>query len=161
MDWGDQQTFAQAIEVLKHDYLDTRRIYLYDTLGPAGEGLIPPTQLTTDAVVFGNDVDSNPASGDQDDEYLTLVNRGPLAVDISGWTISDDVRYTFRPGVVLPAGGTLYVSPNVVAFRHRETSPTGNEGRFVQGNYRGRLSNTGGVLKLYDRNGNLIDVKGL
>ena len=101
-------------------------------------------------------LEADPASGDQDQEYLTLVNSGEVAVDLSGWTITHDVEYTFQPGVVIPAGGILYLSPDVVAFRQRATSPTGAEGRFVQGNYRGRLSNRWGLLTLSDTDGRTV-----
>jgi hypothetical protein len=88
-----------------------------------------------------------------------LVNRNNIAVDISGWEMSGDIHYTFRPGVVIPAGGTLYVSPDVVAFRSRTSSPTGGEARFVQGNYDGRLSNRLGALRLYNADGALVDTR--
>jgi hypothetical protein len=58
--------------------------------------------------------------------------------------------YTFQPGVVVAAGGSLYVSPRVSAFRARSVSPRSNEYRFVQGNYAGRLSSWGGTIDLLD-----------
>jgi hypothetical protein len=84
------------------------------------------------------------------------VNPNDYAVDLSGWRIIHDVEHTFQPGVVLPAGGTLYLSPDVVAFRARAIGPTAGEGHFVQGNYRGRLSNRWGVLTLYDAEGRMV-----
>jgi hypothetical protein len=61
--------------------------------------------------------------------------------------------------VVIPAGGTLYVSPDVVAFRSRALSPTGGEGHFVQGNYRGQLSDLGGTIRLYRADGSFVTAK--
>jgi hypothetical protein len=87
---------------------------------------------------------------------VTLINDNDYAVDISGWKLVSDVEYTLRPGVVIPAGGMLYVSPDVTSFRARDQSPTGGEGHFVQGNYRGRLSDSWGRLKLYDERGRLV-----
>jgi hypothetical protein len=158
-EWGSAQTFAQAIGILKHDYLAARRVYLYETLSSGTGGIIPGAQPVTATVEFGNAIEFDPLSGDQHSEYFTLVNRNSYAVDVSGWTIAGDVRYTLQPGVVIPAGGTLYVSPDVVAFRSRAVSPTGREGRFVQGDYRGRLSNRWGILKLHNANGVLVDTK--
>jgi hypothetical protein len=158
-DWGQPQTLEEAIAILKTDYLAARRIYLYHTLSADRGGIIPDAQPITATVEFGRDVDFDPAQGGQSQEYLTLANRSPLAIDLSGWTIAGDVRYTFRPGVVLPAKGTLYVSPDVSAFRSRTTSPTRGEARFVQGNYAGRLSNRWGILRLYDADGRLVDSK--
>jgi hypothetical protein len=158
VEWGEAQTFSQAIEILEREYLAVRRAHLYETHGPASEGIIPAAQPAKTRVVFGL-VEYAPASGDQDEEYVTLVNPNGYAADLSGWAIDGDVRYRFRPGIVIPAGGTLYVSPNVVAFRNRAVSPSGGEGRYVQGNYQGRLSNVGGAITLYNADGVLVDAR--
>lgn len=153
--WGEPQTFAEALASITDDYLPARRAHLYETHGPAGSGLIPAAQPTDVALRFG-EVKAGPRSGDQDEEYLTLVNDSDYAVDISGWKLVSDIEYTFRQGVVLPAHGMLYVSPDISAFRARDDSPKAGEGCFVQGNYRGRLSNSWGRLKLYDDRGRLV-----
>jgi len=153
--WGTPQTFAQAIDILKNDYLAVRRVHLYDTHGPGNGGVIPGPQPATARVYFGP-IEPDPASGNQDEEYFALVNYNNYAVDISGWKIVHDVEHTFQPGVVIPAGETLYVSPDVVAFRNRAVSPTGGESHLVQGNYGGRLSNRWGVLRLYNADDRLV-----
>jgi hypothetical protein len=158
IEWGTPQTFAQAIDIIKRDYLAVRRIHLYETYGPKGKAVLPAAQPSTAAIRF-SDLELATLPQDSATEYLTLVNRNRYAVDISGWTIDGRIRYTFQPGVVIPAGGTLYVTPDVVAFRQRTTSPTGNEGRFVQGGYQGRLSNGGGMLFLSNPDGVLIASK--
>ena len=99
----------------------------------------------------------NPASGNQDEEYIRLDNPNDYAVDISGYRLTDAVEHTFQPGVVIPADGNLYVSPDVTAFRTRSTSPTGGEGLFVQGNYAGHLSSWGETINLLDTDANLVD----
>lgn len=156
--WGSPQTFSETIRILKNDYLAVRRVHLYETHGPPNGGIIPDDQGTS-TVNFGP-IDYNPASGNQNEEYITLVNPNSYAVDISGWGISNsgDLTYTFQSGVVIPANGTLYVSPDVVAFRNRATRPAQNTGggHFVQGNYKGELSNTSGSLELRNTQGNLM-----
>jgi hypothetical protein len=152
--WGSPQTFEQALNILKIEYLEARRVHLYETHGPPNQGVVPDAQPSGTRLEFGP-LEPDPASGDQDEEYLTLVNPNDFAVDLSGWRVTHDIEYTFQPGVVLPAGGMLYLSPDVVAFRARATAPTGNEGHFVQGNYRGRLSNRWGLLVLYDADGQM------
>ena len=84
------------------------------------------------------------------------MNPNSYAVDISGWQLAGGVEHTFLPGTVLVAGGRLYVSPNVRAFRSRTISPTGGQGRFVQGNYQGHLSNSGETVKLLDGAGRIV-----
>ena len=157
-DWGEPQTFAQATGIIKTNYLAARREHLYGTHSAAHGGIIPSAQPAQTGVTFG-DIAFNPVSGDQDQEYFTLVNPNAHAVDVSGWQVVYDVEYTFAQGVVVPAEGTLYVSPDIVAFRDRDRSPTGGEGLFVQGNYRGRLSNTWGILKLYNVDKKLVTLK--
>ena len=160
---GPPQTFAHAVKSLRSDYLAVRRVHLYNTHGP-DYGIIPDAQSLTATVQFGDiGFASSPKDAEQGrvrfQEYLRLVNPNRYAVDVSGWKITNAVEYTFQPGVVIPAGRTLYVSPDVVAFRGRASSPTGGEGRLVQGNYDGRLSNTGGTLRLYNADGMLVASK--
>jgi len=80
-----------------------------------------------------------------------IIRRTPSSARL-GWGI----EYTFLPGTVIVAGDSLYVSPNVRAFRSRTISPTGGEERFVQGNYRGHLSNWSETVKLFDECGHLV-----
>lgn len=152
--WGEPMTLTQAVRRIEDDYLAPRRQHLYVTHGPEGTGLIPPPQPADVAVAFGK-VAFVPPLYDEDEEYFTLVNPNPFAVDLSGWTIGPGLDLTLRPGVVIPAGGTLYFSPNVPAFRARAQSPTGGEGHFVQ-SYEGHLTDTGGALELYTPQGTLV-----
>lgn len=116
---------------------------------------IPPAQVGNPQIVFAS-FDVNPASGNQDEEYIELVNPNGTAVDLSGWRLSGDVTYTFREGIVIPAGGSLYVSPDVVAFRARAEGPSGGQALFVQGSYAGYLPNAGGTLQLIAADGETV-----
>lgn len=106
-------------------------------------------------IEFGNIV-YDPVSGNQDEEYIELTNNNEISVDISGWKLEGGVEYTFEPGTVIPDGWTLYVSPNVNAFRARTTSPKGGESLYVQGNYKGHLSSFPETISLMDVSGDLI-----
>ncbi len=83
---------------------------------PAGFGdLIPDGDGTIDLAFGELTLGSGPSR-----TAATVVNCGDNGVDISGWTLTggSGERYTFRPGVVIPAqGGVLYVTPDVAAFR--------------------------------------------
>jgi len=158
-EWLKTDNLRDALERLKTEYFAARRLHLYETNGPSGSHIIPAAQPDDVTIEFGTIVT---LSGNKDEEYLTLVNPNKYAVDISGWRIDNHIEYTWKPGTVIPARGTLYLSPNVVAFRNRATSPTGGEGHFVQGdydfiiNYQGRLSNGSGTLELYNKQEQLI-----
>lgn len=95
----------------------------------------------------------SPVSGNQDQEYIQLVNPNSIAVDISDWKLSGGVEHTFIGGTVIPANGSLYVTPNSAAFRARKTAPMGGQTLFVQGGYSGHLSNIGETIWLLDDRG--------
>jgi hypothetical protein len=98
-------------------------------------------------------IEFNPKSGNQDHEYIELVNKNNIAVDISSWKVKGGVEFEIPAGTVIPAGWTLYLSPDAKAFRSRTASPTGGEGNFVVSPYSGHLSNLGESLVLLDQHG--------
>jgi len=140
---------------IKTEYLDRRYPYLtdYHMRGAVG---IPEAQSENVSVLFGSH-ENDPISGNSDEAYLELVNPNPFAVDLSGWSLTGGIQYDFAPGTVIVAGGNLFVSPNVAAWRKRTTSPTGGEGWFVQGNYEGDLSDQGETTALVNDGGVTID----
>jgi hypothetical protein len=143
----DYETLSEAVARLKQ-YLIDRRISMF----ARSPGEVPAAQPTNTVITFGA-LEFSPANGNQAQEYLELRNTNSYAVDISGWTLSGGINYTFRGGVVIPAGANLYVSPDVKAFRARSLSPRSGQGRFVQGNYEGQLSARGETLVLTDDRG--------
>jgi hypothetical protein len=90
-------------------------------------------------------------------EYLCLKNPNSFAVDISGWRLEGVVKFTVPAGTVLPAKATLYVSPDVKAFRARASNPRGGQGLFVVGNYRGHLGGSGHVTLKDDKGRTVAD----
>ncbi|NQV34627.1 MAG: lamin tail domain-containing protein [Phycisphaeraceae bacterium] len=166
--WGGQggynrnQSFDAALDILKTDYLAVRRHHLFVThlAGNAAQYPIPgsysaqiPEAQSIDCVIEFGRVESDPDSHNQDQEYIELVNPQAYAVDLSGWRLTGAVSHKFLPGTVIVGHGQLIVSPNIRAFRNRTTSPMWGEGHFVQGNYKGHLSNWGETVRLLDRDG--------
>lgn len=115
-------------------------------------GVLQPAVLREPTINFGN-IDFSPASRNQDQEYVELLNPNTIAVDISDWRLTGGIQYQFAGGTVIPPNGALYVCPDLVAFRARTVSPKGGEGRFVQGGYSGHLSSLGETLTLVDASG--------
>ncbi len=153
--WGVSASSAEALQLLKSANIEMRRVYLYGTHAVEG-GLIPPAQspsvdIRISEVVF-------PEIGDAaDGAYFVLHNDSPQAVDISGWTISGDVEFTFQSGVVLSEDSDLFVAKDVAAFRSLAADLDIDANRFVQGGYREVFADQFGSLLLRDRNGDLID----
>jgi spore coat protein CotH len=148
--WGGPYTVAQGVTQLENG-INAVRNYLYNL------SIIPPAQVADPDVTFGA-METNPASGNPDEDYIQVVNNSNTAVDISGWTISGSINYTFVQGVVIAAHESVYVSPNVNAFRARTSGPSGNQGLFVQGDYQGTLSPLGGTLALTRTDGTQADL---
>jgi hypothetical protein len=97
--------------------------------------------------------DVSPVSGNQDQEFIQLTNSNSIAVDISDWHLAGGVEHNFTPGTVIPAKGSLYLTPNSAAFRARTVAPKGGQGLFIQGGYKGHLSNLGETVYLIDSTG--------
>jgi spore coat protein CotH len=144
--WGQNQAWATQINLLKTAYLPARRNFLFTHPD------VPSAQPGDAMLTFGA-IDFNPTSGNQDQEFIQITNPNVYAVDVSDWTLVGEVEHTFKPGTVIPAGGSIYVTPDSAAFRARTSGPGGNQGLFIQGGYDGHLSSFGGTLSILDTNG--------
>lgn len=146
--------YLNNVNLIKTAYLPVRRQHLYvnhlhGSAWSDDPAQIPDAQPAQFPLQIGQ-IDFNPASWNQDEEYIEIINPNAFAADISGWTVEDAVEHTFPGGTVIPAGGSLYLTPNALTFRSRAASPTGGQHRFVQGNYKGHLSSWGETITLYD-----------
>jgi len=141
------------------NYVNQRRTDLYTTYGPSGsEPLIPVAQVALPSLTIGP-VDFNPASGNQDEEYIQIQNPSGVAVDISGWTVEGAITHTFQAGTVIPANGDLYITPSSAAFRARSTGPSGGQGLIVQQWGDGRLSSFGETITIKRPDGSAAAVE--
>jgi len=159
-------TLSNGVNILLTDFLEQRRRHFYgrhsvtNTALPVGitqtsnAGI--PLPQPTNAIISIVGWDYNPASGNQDEEYVVLTNANAYAVDISGWKLEGGVTHTLQPGTVIPAGGSLYLSPDARAFRDRLIAPKGGMGLFVQGGYKGQLNAWGEDLTLADDQGRIV-----
>jgi hypothetical protein len=86
-----------------------------------------------------------PISGDNDDEYVELYNRGTTAVDLSGWQLDGAIGFKFSEGVSLGANAYLVIGRN--RERLLTNYPQLNESNTL-GNYSGSLPDSGGRIAL-------------
>lgn len=114
-----------------------------DTLNFATTPLVPNT-----AVI--NEIHYKPADKTSLEEFIELHNPGDTALDLSGWTLSDAVTFTFPGGTTLAAGGYLIVSENPAAL-------LAAYGRTALGPWTGKLNSTGETIDLRDGGGALKD----
>ena len=161
--WAANKTFAAGVGDLLNQFIEPRRRHWYLThcitntaraiginnANNAGIPLSQPEEATPEIL----DVEFNPLSGNQAQEFLVLTNRSGLALDLSGWKLDGAVEFTFHPGTVLPSNSVVYVSPDVRQFRARTTGPRGGQGLFVVGPYSGQLSARGETVTLLNPRG--------
>ena len=151
------RTLPQEAERIKTNYLVNRRLFVFTQKMNGGTEW--PDAQPTNAVALIGALDYNPSSGNQDEEYLQIINTNSYALDISGWKLSGAVEHTFQAGVVIPRAGSsniLYVVANKKAFRNRSVSPRGGQGLYVEGPYNGQLSARGETIVLSDDTGRVV-----
>jgi hypothetical protein len=98
-----------------------------------------------------NEIMFDPPSDQLDGEFIELYNRGADAVDVSGWRFADGPNFTIPAGTTVPPGGYLVCAANATRLR----AVHGNIP--VVGDFQGRLSNRGELIRLVDQLGNLAD----
>jgi len=163
-------------------YLKGRRLRLYDTTATRlvsdrdqsgtttnDRDVIPAAQAAAPEVTIESGLmDVNPGAQTQEAEFFVLRNNETTEVDISGWSITGAVSYTFPGGCVIPPAdpastlpnkenlGLLHVAKNPYKFRARTSGPTGGQNRLITGPYSGQLSARGEPIELRDATGALV-----
>ena len=107
-------------------------------------------QLRDEVVI--SEISYNPAPQDSSktnlNQWIEVANRTNKTVDLSGWTLSDGIRFTFPAGTSLAGGEHACVAHDADLFvTHHPTAR-------LLGVYSGRLSRSGERLVLSDPNGN-------
>lgn len=98
-----------------------------------------------------NEIMYHAASDLDTDDYIELYNRSGLPVDLSGWSFTKGIRYSFPPGTTINAGEYLVVAKDTDAIRSKYNLAT------VYGNYTGDLSNEGEKIALSNANGDVMN----
>lgn len=92
-----------------------------------------------------NELMYSPISGNADDQYVELHNRGSSNVDVSGWSFVSGVDFAFPSNTVIAAGGYLVVAKNAA---HLMTDyPVLNAANCL-GNFGGQLAGGGERIAL-------------
>lgn len=113
------------------------------TLAAATFGTTNAPPQISDIVI--NEIMFNPITGDPDDEYVELHNRGAAAVDVGSWQFIKGIAFTFPASTVIPPGGYLVVAKNAAQLRAKY--PQLNAAN-TTGNFEGQLSGRGELLTL-------------
>jgi hypothetical protein len=143
--WGNTNLSILRTEAERtiSTHLAGRRSFLYNNPNATLNGDRIPSAQPANAVVYFATWDYSPLSGNLNEQYVELRNTNSYAVDVSNWQVNGAIGYKFRGGTVIPAGGSLYLSPNVSAFRTRTNGPSAGQNLYVQGPSGGYLSPRG------------------
>ena len=140
----DVEDMSEGIARWHSEYLPGRRTEIFSNIAA-----VPSAQVASPTINFGT-VEFSPASGNQDEEYIELINPGSDAIDISNWKLSEAVSFTFEPGTVIPGNSSLFVTPHKPTFRAMAIRPNNGDGNFLVGDYSGHLSSFGETVRLLD-----------
>ena len=88
----------------------------------------------------------NPISGDEDDCYIELYNRGAQPWDLAHWRFIDGISFTFPSNSIVPADGYLVIARDALRLisRYDGTLNTTN----CIGDFSGTLANRGERIAL-------------
>src|SRR6185295_10967763 len=84
-----------------------------------------------------NEIMYAPLSGSTDDEYVELYNQGSNTVDLSGWSFSDGIDFTFPTNTAIAPNAYLVVAKNGA---HLLTNYTTLNGANTIGDFDGKLN---------------------
>lgn len=93
-------------------------------------------------------------SYDDRHEFFELHNTTNAAISLAGWSVAGSVELAFPAGTSIAGGGYLVVAKDPAALRAVYPDLGGAP---VVGRYRGDLGNGGGVVRLHDARGDLVD----
>ncbi len=110
-------------------------IYELSDLSPGDPN---PAPLQRDVVI--NELMYNPISGDDDDEYVELYNRGTNTVSLGLWQMTDGINFTFPSNAVIGAGQYVVIARNTARLlaNYPQLNATN-----TFGDYSGSLANSG------------------
>lgn len=111
-----------------------------------------PLRLRADSTVVFNELMYHPnATNEAQLEWIELHNQMAVDMDISGWSLTGGIQFTFAEGTVIGGGKYILVATSPATL----TAASGATN--VLGPLLGRLSNAGDTLNLRNNNQRLMD----
>jgi len=110
------------------------------------------TNIVINEIMYHHQPTNHDPYAESGEEWIELFNRGTSTVDMTGWTFSDGIDYTFPAGTTMTQGEYLVVARDAASLASNYPAIT------VIGDYDGRLSDRGERLVLADGAGNPADV---
>lgn len=121
----------------------------------------PGNEVSPDGGVMINEIHSDPDEPYELVEFVELFNSKDTAIDLSGWSLSRGVEFTFPDGTMIESGGYLVVTEDSSV---RTISPTttvqskfGADPAAIFGVFGGGLKNEGETIELQNSHGVVVD----
>ncbi len=96
----------------------------------------------SDYDIIINEINYRPLVRGEGGEFIELLNRGPVRIDLSAWRIEGDAELAFSPGTALDPGEYLIACGDPAAFGAEV------EASRVHGPWRGSLGDAGGIVAI-------------
>lgn len=137
----------ELIGQLGEEY-DLEEISLYPS---DGQSIIARFYPNTESDIVISEIFYRPTSAQGIDgaEYIELVNTGTTSIDLSGWSFTDGIEFTFPQGTSIESGGIMLVVNKTNNFSGTQVPI------FEWTN--GFLSNIGEVITMLDSQGLIMD----
>lgn len=146
---GEYSFFAAGLNPQTTYYFRSRAVNAAGTVWASGSLSFATTPLVPNTAVI-NEIHFKPADKTSLEEFIEIHNPGDTALDLSGWTLSDAVSFTFPGGSSLAAGGYLIVAENPAVILSKY-------GKTALGPWTGKLNSSGEQIDLRDAGGVLKD----
>jgi len=128
------------------------------TSEPCKAGLTTDGPSVAGPWVAINELHTNPDVKTELVEFVELYNYGTTAVDLSGWSFTEGIFFTFPAGATLPAGGYVVVAEDPEQLNAKfGTERVGLPASLVFGPYGGALAGDGERVVLCDATGRIVD----
>jgi len=139
---GEFGYFVAGLNPVTTYYFRSRAVNAAGTVWAPDTASFSTTPLVPNTAVI-NEIHYKPADKTSLEEFIELHNPGDTALNLSGWTLSDAVTFTFPGGTTLPAGGYLIVAENPAVILSKY-------GKTALGPWTGKLNSTGESIDLRD-----------
>ena len=145
---GEYSYFVAGLSPQTTYYFRSRAVNGAGSVWAAATLSFATTPLVPNTAVI-NEIHYKPADKTRLEEFIEIHNPGDTALNLSGWTLSDAVAFTFPGGTTLAAGGFLVVAENpaVILSRYGKTALGPWTGKLNSSGERIDLRDSGGVLK--------------
>lgn len=104
------------------------------------------------APVVLNEIMYHPPDGRDDLQYIELFNRSGAEADLSGWSFTKGIKFTFPAQTKLKAGGFMVVCRDRAKFVKQY-----GQGGVAIGNFTGKLGHSGEKIELSDAKQAVVD----